>query len=58
MRKLIEKFTSPEYKPQFIILQKGTERSVITEKSSAQNETYLIPNDHIVSLEKLGLILF
>ena len=58
MKKLIEKFTVQEYKPQFIILQKGTERSVITEKNSAQNETYLIPNDHIKTLEKLNLILF
>lgn len=58
MKKLLNLFRKKKNdRKYFIILQWGSERSIIQEVTGNGFPTYIIDNDHLMNLDEMGLIL-
>ena len=58
MKKLLNLFRKKKNdRKYFIILQWGSERSIIQEVTGNDFPTYIIDNDHLMNLDEMGVIL-
>ena len=58
MKKLLNLFRKKKNdRKYFIILQWGSERSIIQEVTGNDFPTYIIDNDHLMNLDEMGVFL-